>query len=228
MAGSTDGPGSDRATVRLGVTGTARHLAAAVRLCWSAAPGVLLTQLLLTVLAGVWVWMAALLTRAIVDRLTAAPAAPAAPDASLMLLAVGLGALGIAVGTEAAVSRYLDAALERALRVVVTTRLYGAVNRLAGLARLENPRSGTGSSSPRTPAAPGPASRQRRARRRPGGPDARRVRRRPLGCRAGDGGGGVRRRVPTLWVEIALGRRRAAMTWRIGHAERREFFYASC
>ncbi|MEE6262204.1 ABC transporter ATP-binding protein [Plantactinospora sonchi] len=225
MAGSTDGPGVDRATVRLGVTGTARHLAAAMRLCWSAAPGVLLTQLLLTVLAGVWGWVAALLTRAIVDRLTAAPAAP---DASLMLLAVGLGALGIAVGAEAAVSRYLDAALERALRVVVTTRLYGAVNRMSGLARLEQPQFQDRIQLAMNAGRAGPGQIVTGA----------------FGIVQGvltfAGFVGALLAVapvmvavvcaavvPTLWVEVALGRRRAAMTWRISHAERREAFYST-
>ncbi|GAA1768106.1 ABC transporter ATP-binding protein [Luedemannella helvata] len=225
MAGLTDGPGGDRATVRLGFTGTARLLAASLRLCWSAAPGVLLAQVLLTALAGVWGWAAALLTRAIVDRLTAAPAAP---DASLTLLAVGLGVIGVAVGAEAAVSRYLDAALERALRVVVTTRLYEAVNRLAGLARLEQPQFQDRIQLAMNAGRAGPGQ-------------------------IVSGGFGIVQGiltfggfvgslltvapvmvavvcaavVPTLWVETALARRRAAMMWRISQAERREVFYTT-
>ena len=224
MTGSTDGPGADRATLRLGVRGTARHLAAALRLCWSAAPGVLVGQIVLTVLAGVWGWAAALLTRAIVDRL----AGPATPGTSLTLLAVGLGVVGIAVGAGAAISRYLDATQERALRVVVTTRLYEAVNRLTGLARLEQPQFQDRIQLAMNAGRVGPGQVVTGA----------------FGIVQGvlTLGGFVGSLlaiapamvvvvcaavVPTLWVEVALGRRRAAMTWRISHAERREVFYTT-
>jgi ATP-binding cassette subfamily B protein len=223
MAGPTDGPGDDRAAVRLGVAGTARHLAAALRLCRSAAPGVLLAQVLLTVLAGVWGWVAALLARAVVDRLTADPADP---DGTLTLLAVGLGAVGIAVAAEAAVSRYLDAALERALRVVVTTRLYAAVNRLTGLARLEQPRfqdriqlamnAGRAGPGQIVTGAFGIAQGVLTFVGFVGSLLAVAPVMVAVVCAAV---------VPTLWVEVALGRRRAAMAWRISHAERREVFY---
>lgn len=224
MARTRDAPPD---TVEHGTPGVPRQLAAAVRLCWSSAPWALVARAAIAATAGAGTWVTALLTKQIVDRLTAPSAAPTRPTGELTLLAVVLGVAGVAVATQGIAGRYLQGILERALRAVVTTRLYAAVNGLAGLAKLEDPRFQDRIQLAMNAGRAGPAL-----------------------CVTGVltiaqgvltlAGFAVSllaiapgmlvvvgaAMLPTVWVEASLGRGRALLTGRLGHAERREMFYS--
>lgn len=217
----------DRSPValKLGFRGSLGHLVAAVRLCWVAAPWALVGQSLLSVTSGVGGWAAALLTKAIVDRLVAA--SPSRPAEGLLLLAIALGATGTVMAAHASASRYLLGIMERALRAEVTTRLYTAVNGLAGLARLEQPEfqdrvqlaQNAGRAGP-SECVNGALTIAQGALTLTGFVTSLTV------IAPGMTAVVLLAVLPTVWVEVMLSRRRAAMVWRLGHAERREIFYS--
>jgi ATP-binding cassette subfamily B protein len=224
-AGNARESDDPRTAARLGAADSARYLVEAVRLCWVAAPAALLAKAFLAIVSGVGVWATALLTREIVDRL--AGTGPQRSGWDVTVLAVGLGLFGLIVATEAIATRYLDGILERALRMEVTARLYTAVNRLLGISRLEEPHF-----QDRIQLATNFG------------------RRSPLECvntalsigrsvlaLTGFVGSLVTiapgmlvvlslAGVPTVIVELALTRRRAALFLRLSQSERREIFYA--
>ncbi|GAA2230094.1 ABC transporter ATP-binding protein [Streptomyces amakusaensis] len=201
---------------------TRRHAAAALSLTARAAPGALASYLALTLVAGSLPVAAAWLTTLLLDELVAAPAS----WRSLLMLAAGLAAVGVAASATPHLSQYLRAELERKAGVLAQDRLFGAVERFTGLARFEDPAfldrlrlaQGAGGTAPN---------------------------------QAVDGVlGGVRAAVtilgflgsllllgplmaalvlasglPVLAAEVALSRRRARVLWDVGPIERREFFY---
>ncbi|MCP3819730.1 ABC transporter ATP-binding protein/permease [Streptomyces sp. A3M-1-3] len=200
---------------------TLRHAVAALSLTATAAPWSLLSYLALTLIGGALPVAAAWLTSLLLDELVTA-----APWESLLVLAAGLAAVGVAAGVMPHLSHYLRAELERRAGLLAQDRLFSAVERFTGLARFEDPAfldrlrlaQGAGGTAPN---------------------------------QAVDGVlGGVRATVtivgflgsllllgplpaalvlasglPVLAAEIALSRRRARVLWDVGPMERREFFY---
>ena len=195
----------------------------ALALARHAAPLQIAAYLGLTVVGGFAPLAVAWLTKVLIDRLAAGPVRW--PE--LVGLAAGVAAVGVATSLVPHAMRYLRAETERRVLLLATLRLYAAVDRFVGLCRFEDPifldhlqiarSSGAGS--------PGMVV---------------------------DGGLGVLRAllivvgfagtllvlgpwvavmvvlaaVPALLAELALSRRRAAMTAETGQAERREMFYS--
>ncbi|MEE6258045.1 ABC transporter ATP-binding protein [Plantactinospora sonchi] len=212
-------------SARIGAGTAGRYLRDALLLAWRAAPLATTAKLLLALLAGVGPVALAWLTKLVVDRLAAGEAGRHLGE--LLMLAAALGAVGAIVAAQPHLTGYVDGVSGRALRLLVTGRLYTAVNSFAGLARLENPRFRDRLQLAESAGRLGPAH-----------------------CVSG--GLGVAQGVltlfgflgsllavapamvlvvavaaaPTTWVEIRLSRQRAALAWRLGHAERREVFYA--
>jgi ATP-binding cassette, subfamily B, bacterial len=113
---------------------TARALRAAVVMPWRAHCGVLAAQILVMVAAGLAPVAAAWLLRAVLDSLTGGGA-----HASLLSLVVALAAASGLQGVLPALGQYLAAQSGRSIERLATTELFGAVGRLAGLRRLEDP-----------------------------------------------------------------------------------------
>ena len=210
---------------RLGPVAAGRYLAEAVRLAWRAAPVATTAKVLLTLLAGGGPVALGWLTKLVVDRLAAGRATDQL--STVLSLAAALGVVGAVVAAQPHLAGYLDNLTGRAIRLLVTGRLYTAVNALAGLERLENPRFRDRLQLAESAGRLGPAH-----------------------CVTG--GLGVAQgflsllgflgsllavapvmvpvvtvaAVPTAWVELRLSRQRAQLAWRLGQAERRELFYA--
>jgi ATP-binding cassette, subfamily B, bacterial len=111
-----------------------RHLWAAVRLAVAAAPTVLGSYLLVTVLTGVGPVAAAALLRTLLDRL-----ATGHGTAALLPVGVALAVAGLLLGVGPAARAYLHSRLLRAVGVRAMDRLYQAMNRIAGIGVMENP-----------------------------------------------------------------------------------------
>ncbi|MFC4059965.1 ABC transporter ATP-binding protein [Planomonospora corallina] len=205
-------------------TGTRRSaltgIAPALALAFQAAPGTV-SLLVLTALASSSAPVAvAWLTKLVLDRITVV-------DSDLFAIAGCLAALGLVMGTLPDAVRYLHGELDRATGLLARDRLFSAVNRLPGLARFEDPAF---------------LDRLRLAGQSGGITPSQVVQ---GGLALGGGAltiGGflgsltvinpvmaamvLLSAIPALAAEIALSRRRAAMMWRIGPAERRELFYS--
>ncbi|GIH06139.1 multidrug ABC transporter permease [Rhizocola hellebori] len=125
----TDGTAS-----RLGPQRIAHHLAAAALLAWRAAPRAIAVYAPLAVGTGLIPVAAAWCTKQIFDRITGEPGwnGLTAPLATLAALAVLQ-----AVTPE--LRRYLHGHISRAVALRAMDRLYVAVGRLSGLAKLEDP-----------------------------------------------------------------------------------------
>ncbi|MEO3747915.1 ABC transporter ATP-binding protein [Plantactinospora sp. B5E13] len=212
-------------SARLGSATAGRYLRDALLLAWRAAPLATMAKVLLALLAGAGPVALAWLTKLVLDRLASGAAGRHLGD--LLMLAAALGVVGAIVAAQPHLTGYVDGVSSRALRLLVTGRLYTAVNSFAGLARLENPRFRDRLQLAESAGRLGPAH-----------------------CVSG--GLGVAQgaltllgflgsllavapamvlvvavaAAPTTWVEIRLSRQRAALAWRLGHAERRELFYA--
>lgn len=212
-------------SARLGSATAGRYLRDALLLAWRAAPLATMAKVLLALLAGAGPVALAWLTKLVLDRLASGAAGRHLGD--LLMLAAALGVVGAIVAAQPHLTGYVDGVSGRALRLLVTGRLYTAVNSFAGLARLENPRFRDRLQLAESAGRLGPAH-----------------------CVSG--GLGVAQgaltllgflgsllavapamvlvvavaAAPTTWVEIRLSRQRAALAWRLGHAERRELFYA--
>jgi ATP-binding cassette subfamily B protein len=109
------------------------QLVAALRLAVHAHPRAVAGQLAGAVLAGVAPVVVAWLTKIVLDEIVAGR------GAGLLDVALGLAATGVLVAALPHVDRYLRAELERATGLVARERLFGALDRLRGLARLEDP-----------------------------------------------------------------------------------------
>ncbi|MFC9973283.1 ABC transporter ATP-binding protein [Spirillospora sp. NPDC127200] len=113
-----------------------RGMRAAYALAWRACPGMLLLQLGMAVAAGTAPVATAWLTKVALDELTASR-----PDTgALVWVAAGIGALGVVMASSAAVTSYAQGRARRAIGLLSQDRLFEAVNRMDGLARLEEPR----------------------------------------------------------------------------------------
>ncbi|MEU5608589.1 ABC transporter ATP-binding protein [Streptomyces sparsogenes] len=113
-----------------------RGMKAAYALAWRACPGMLLLQATMAVIGGTAPVATAWLTKVALDEL----AAPDPRAGALVWMAAGIGALGIAMAATSAVTAYAQGRARRAIGLHAQDRLFAAVNRLSGLARLEEPR----------------------------------------------------------------------------------------
>jgi ATP-binding cassette, subfamily B, bacterial len=205
-------------TIRL----PAGRIGAALGLAVRSAPWTLTGYAAGTLLAAVLPVAAATLTRTVIDGLTAPGDLTAGWTATVAALAVAGLVAGLAPGT----LLYLRNQLERAVTLVAKDRLFRAVDRIAGLARFENPafldRLNLADES--------------------GGRGPSLVVDGTFGVVAGlatvIGFAGslatvsplmaavvLAAGVPVLIAELTLSRRRAAVQWEITPAERRELFY---
>jgi ATP-binding cassette, subfamily B, bacterial len=205
---------------RLPAGTVARHAGSALALAWRSAPGSVLASVGLAVLGGTAPIALAWLTRAVLDSLAAGAGAVAAP-------ALALAAVGVATALAPHSTRYAAARLERRVGLAAQDRLFTAMNRFAGLARLEDPafqnrfqlagRSGGSAPGKVVAGALGVAA----AALGVAGFLASLVALSPVVAAVV-----VVSAVPALLVELALGRQSAALMLRIGHTQRRQLFYA--
>lgn len=111
-----------------------RRAIAALRLAWAAAPGALLASLALAVSDGILPVTSAWGTKLLLDELVGAKR-PSHVWFAVVLIGLSL----ILLGCLRSLSRYMQSALHRGLRVTVQERLFAAVNRHVGLAPFEDP-----------------------------------------------------------------------------------------
>ena len=108
----------------------------ALALGWKASPSCLIAQACLSLVSGTIPIVLAWLTKFVIDGLTSTDIG----SARLIVLAVGIAAAGVVMGVLPSVSQYIGSEFDRAVNLIVRTNLFAAVNRLNGLARLEDPR----------------------------------------------------------------------------------------
>ena len=113
------------------------HARTAAGIALRAAPLSVGIQVVLSALMGVAPVAGAWLTKLVIDGL-ADRGRVAVPELLTMVLA--LAAIGVSNALAVALLKYFDAELGRSLAVAVQDRLYRAIDRLAGLAQMENPR----------------------------------------------------------------------------------------
>lgn len=197
-------------------------LAGAVRLTRQAAPASLLLYMSLCLLGGVVPVAVAWSTKVLLDGLAAGEAWVA-----LLPWAMALAVTGLLTGLLPVGSEYLKQRLDRAVSVLAMDRLYRAMDRLTGLARMEDPRfrdklrlaQQSGRSGPGQLVDDGLGAAQ--AAITLGG---------LLGTvfviNAGMAVVVLVAAVPALIAYLRLSRARAALMWSLAPAERREVFYA--
>ena len=110
-------------------------LVSAFRLTSTAAPAGTPLYAVLCLLGGVVPLAAAWCTKVLLDGLAAGGG-----WAALVPWAVGLAVTGLVSGLLPVATEYLKQRLDRAVAVVTMDRLYQAMGRLTGLARMEDPR----------------------------------------------------------------------------------------
>ncbi|MEV0135810.1 ABC transporter ATP-binding protein [Dactylosporangium sp. NPDC050688] len=198
------------------------RVGAALALAWRARPALLAGYVAARLLAGALPAVAAWLTKVAIDRVVAGGASEA-----VLPVAGALAAAGLLAALGPPVMRYTQAELGRAVAVVAKDRLYAAVGRFTLLRTLEDP-----------------AFRDRlRLAEQAGNGGPGQVVDSVLGVAqsvvtlAGMAGalvvvspwlaaGLVAAAVPALVAELRLSRRRAALTYTLSPAERRELFYS--
>ncbi|ACZ85535.1 ABC transporter ATP-binding protein [Streptosporangium roseum] len=212
------------ATVRLTPRMALGHVRTAARLALKAAPGSLAGLVVLTVAGGLAPVVTAWLTGLVLDGLVGGMSGPA-----LVWLTVALALAGIATVVLPRLSQYAESELGRRVRVIAADRLYTAMNhRLRGLARLEDPRfhdrirlaQQAGSTAPGDLV--NSATGIGKSTLTLAGFLVTLLLINPwlvlaVGVAA----------IPTVRAEVLLGRRRVGAMWRIGYAERRQYFYAN-
>jgi ATP-binding cassette, subfamily B, bacterial len=114
--------------------GRVRLLASSFVMSWRAHPGALGGQLIVAVVVGVLPVASAWLMREILDALSSSPS-----RGDLAELVVALGACGCLIAVLSEAGQYLSAQSGRALQREATGAVYGAVARMSGLRRLEDP-----------------------------------------------------------------------------------------
>ncbi len=117
-----------------GTTGRRRaaDVTAAAGLAWSSGGGRLLLRIGLTVLAGAVPVTVAWLTKILLDRL-------GTPDRPVLVPALLLAAAGVVAAVLPHLMQYVEAQVQRAIDLTARRRLYAAVARMPGLRRLEDP-----------------------------------------------------------------------------------------
>ncbi|MFC7988343.1 ABC transporter ATP-binding protein [Streptomyces pilosus] len=221
-AGGDEGRRADGGKEQLAPREAVAAARGAAALAWRSAPAHLTGLVAVAVAAAGVPVAAAWLTRLVLDRLTGAG------QATLLGLALGLGALGLMAALLPHVSQYLGARLNRAAGTRAVDRLFTAVNSFGGLARFEDPR----------------FQDRLRMAQSAGSQTVGRVVETGLSIAGGTlgvvgfvvalfvispamTGLVVAAAVPALVAELRLSRRRAKSAWRISSAQRREFFYQS-
>ncbi|WP_283138242.1 ABC transporter ATP-binding protein [Rhizohabitans arisaemae] len=110
-----------------------RRLAAVASLCRQAGPVLVLSQLVVTVLAGLLPAATVWTTKLLIDGLTAGGTGTVAGPVGALV------ALGLFAGVLPHLTGYLRAETDRRLDMVLQDRLYTKVNGFQGLSRFENP-----------------------------------------------------------------------------------------
>ena len=203
---------------------TARALRAAAVLPWRAHRGMFAAQLLVMVAVGLAPVAAAWLLRAVLDSLTGG-----GRHVGLLFLIV---ALAVANGVQEVLpsfGQYLTDQSGRAIERLATTELFGAVGRLAGLRRLEDPVFLDRLNMAQRVGMSGPGQRLQSS--------AVGVVQATLTVTGFMGALLVlspvmavvmlAATIPAMVAEASVARRNAAMLAGISHAERRQYFYAS-
>ncbi|MFF5227960.1 ABC transporter ATP-binding protein [Dactylosporangium sp. NPDC000521] len=203
------------------MTAVLSRAGAALLLAWRARPVLLCGYVAARLLSGALPALAAWLTKVGIDRVVAGDAAPA-----VLPVAAALAAAGLLAALGPPVLRHVQAELGRAVAVIAKDRLYAAVGRFTLLQTLEDP-----------------AFRDRlRMAEQAGNGGPSQVVDSVLGVAqavvtiAGMAGavavvspwlaaGLVAAALPALVAELRLSRRRAALTFSLSPAERRELFY---
>ncbi|MGI5241089.1 ABC transporter ATP-binding protein [Dactylosporangium sp. CA-139066] len=207
----------------LGVRVALGHARAAFALAWRAAPGCVLTLVALTAAGAAAPVATAWLTKVVLDRLAATGSAWPA----LLPFAAGLAVAGLVTGVLPHAARYASAELERRAGVDALARLYAAVNALPGLARLESSRFQDRLLLAERACKGGPgmlvtnALVMVQALLTAAGLLAALAALTPLIAAVV-----LASAVPVVWVQLSLSAEQAALMWRVGHGQRREFFYA--
>ncbi|MFI5910975.1 ABC transporter ATP-binding protein [Dactylosporangium sp. NPDC051541] len=220
-----------RPAARIGPAGPARlgprvalgHARAAFALAWRAAPGCVLSLVALAAVGAAAPVATAWLLKGVLDRLGGAGAGWPV----LLPFAAGLALTALVSGALPHATRYAAAELERRAGVEAQAGLYAAVNALPGLARLESP-----SFQDRLLLA---------ERACKGGPGLLVTSALVLAQALLTAAGllvslaslsplvaviVLVSAVPVMWVQLSLSGAQAALMWRVGHGQRREFFYA--
>ncbi|MEV5709238.1 ABC transporter ATP-binding protein [Actinoallomurus sp. NPDC052274] len=185
------------------------------------APIIIVLYVGLSLMTGTLPVTAAWLTKLLLEDL-----ARGVPLTALLRLAAGLSIVGVVVGAMPHLTEYLRSEMERRVRLEAEVRLFTAMDRFVGLARFEDPKF---------------LDRLRLAQQS-GGITSTQLMEGSIGViqaaititgflgsllvlsplmTALVLGAGA----PTLFAQISMSRRRARTLWKIGPAERREFFY---
>ncbi len=106
----------------------------AFTLAWQARPRLVILAVVIAVTTAAVPVTVAWLTKFILDAIVLG-----LPTSTLLVLASLLAALGLVAKAVAEGARYCQAELDRSIALQAQSRLYGALNRLPGLARLEDP-----------------------------------------------------------------------------------------
>ncbi|MGN9919537.1 ABC transporter ATP-binding protein [Micromonospora palomenae] len=201
-----------------------RLVIAALDLAYRSAPGAAVTQALLAIAAGATPVGVGVLTKLVVDRLAGVDGGPI-----VMVIgpALGLALSGVAVATLPHLLRHVEAEWRRTTAVQAQAAMYGAVNRLPGLGRLEDPNfrdhlnlaDEAGRNSPIAVAG--------------GGLDMLRGVITIVGFACTLAllnpwmiGILALAAIPTAQAELRLSRQRTELMWRLSPVERRQYFYA--
>ncbi|MEV5571868.1 ABC transporter ATP-binding protein [Spirillospora sp. NPDC052269] len=199
-----------------------RGMRTAYALAWRACPGTLVLQLVMAAVGGVAPVATAWLTKAALDELTASHPRMGA----LVWTASGIGALGIVMAAASAVTTYAQGRARRAVGLLSQDRVFAAVNRMNGLARLEDPRFHDRLQLAQQSAEQAPDQLVRMGLSTLQG---------TLGITGFLGtllvinpvmaGAALLAAVPAMAAHLALSRRRAGLLWRTSPVMRRKLFY---
>ncbi|MDG6106784.1 ABC transporter ATP-binding protein [Dactylosporangium aurantiacum] len=198
------------------------RVAAALALAWRARPALLAGYVAARLLAGALPAVAAWLTKVAIDRVVAGGA-----SAAVLPVAGALAAAGLLAALGPPVLRYAQAELGRGVAVIAKDRLYAAVGRFTLLRTLEDPafrdrlrlaeQAGNGGPGQVVDSVLGVAQAAVTLAGLAGA---------LVAVSPWLAGGLVAAAVPALVAELRLSRRRAALTYTLSPAERRELFYS--
>lgn len=200
-----------------------RGIRQASQIVWRAAKPMAVAQILICATTALNPIALSWLTKLLFDRLSGHASAGSPP---LSLLIGGMIFISAETALLPIVARYVDSELQRAISLYARELLFGAVNRLQGLARLENPEFHDRLRVAQQAGANGPSMVFSAALTLAGGVVT------VLGLLltllsmnalvAAAVGVSV---IPTVWLQLLLSRRRARLVLGVSQAERRSMFY---